>query len=111
MLLLGNGDVALLDVALEFLNFALFFLKLVDEIVQLLLEKVVLRLSVEVVDADSRDFIRNVFDLDFFLGNLLIRHFGLLDEVGARFLDRFLLRSVIEDVVTDGLSLGVQLHN
>ena len=111
MLLLGNCDVSLLDVTLEFLDLTLFLLELVDEVIKLFLKKLVLRLGVQVVDADTRDLISDVFDLDFLLGDLVVGNLGLLDEVGARFLDGLLLRSVVDDVVTDVLCLGVQLHN
>jgi hypothetical protein len=42
---------------------------------------------------------------------LVVGNLGLLDEVGTRLLNGLLLRSVIDDVVTNGLCLGVQLHN
>lgn len=111
VLLLGDSDVSLLDVTLEFLDLTLFLLELVDKVVKLLLEELVLRLGVEVIDADTRDLISDVFDFDFLLRDLVVCNLCLLDEVGARFLNGLLLRSVIDDVVTDGLCLGVQLHN
>ena len=46
VLLLRDCDVSLLYVSLEFLDFTLFLLELVDKIVKLLLEELVLRLGV-----------------------------------------------------------------
>ena len=42
VLLLRDCDVSLLDVALEFLDFTLFLLKLVDEVIKLLLKELIL---------------------------------------------------------------------
>ena len=42
---------------------------------------------------------------------MVVGNLGLLDEVGTRFLNGLLLRSVVDDVITDGLCLSVQLHN
>ena len=111
VLLLRDSDVSLLDVTLEFLDLTLFLLELVDKVVKLLLEELVLRLGVQVIDANTRDLISDVFNFDFLLRDLVISNLGLLDEVGTRFLNGLLLRSVVDDVVTDGLCLGVQLHN
>ena len=111
VLLLRDCDVSLLDVTLEFLDLTLFLLELVDEVVKLLLKEFILRLGVKVIDADTRDLVSDVFYLDFLLGDLVVGNLGLLDEVGARFLNGLLLRSVVDDVVTDGLCLSVQLHN
>lgn len=91
VLFLGDCDMALLDVALELLDLAFFLLKLVNEIIKLLLKQLILRLCVEVVDADTRYLVSDVFDLDFFLGDLLVSDLGLLYEVGARLLDGLLL--------------------
>jgi hypothetical protein len=83
MLLLGDSNMALLDVSLELFNFTLLILKLVDQIVELLLKQLILRLSIEVIDTDTRDFIRYVFNLDFLFRYLLIRHFCLLNQVST----------------------------
>lgn len=111
VLLLRDCDVSLLDITLEFLDLTLFLLELVDEVVKLLLEELVLRLGVQVINADTRDLISDVFNFDFLLRDLVVSNLGLLDEVGARFLNSLLLRGVVDDVVTDGLCFGVQLHN
>jgi len=41
----------------------------------------------------------------------LISNFGLLEEVGRALLNGLLLRSVIDDVVSDFLGLGMEAHN
>ena len=79
---LVNSVVSLLDVLLELFDFVLLFFELGDEVIQFLLEEVVLLHTVEVVDSDSGDFVGKVFDLDFFLGNVLINIFSLFKEVG-----------------------------
>lgn len=79
VLLFGNGNVTLLDITLELLNFALLVLKLINQVVKLLLQKFILRLSVQVVDAHTRDLISNIFYLNFLLGDLLIGNLSLLD--------------------------------
>lgn len=67
MLFLCYFDVALLDVSFKLLHLSLFLLQLVDKIIQLLLEEFILRLGVQVIDADSRYLICDVFNLYFFL--------------------------------------------
>ena len=111
VLLLRDCDVSLLYVSLEFLDFTLFLLELVDKIVKLLLEELVLRLGVQVINADTGDLISDVFDFDFFLRDLIVCNLGLLDEIGARFLDGLLLRGVVDDVITDRFCLSMQLHD
>lgn len=111
VLLLGDLDVLLLDLALELLHVTFLVLKLVDQVLELLLQQIVLGVGVEVINADTRDLVCDVLDLDLLLGDSLVGDFGLLDEVGARFLDSLLLGGVVDDVVSDGLGLGVQLHH
>ena len=79
---LVDSVVSLLDVLLELFDFVLLLFELGDEVIQFLLEEVVLLHTVEVVDSDSGDFVGKVFDLDFFLGNVLINIFSLFKEVG-----------------------------
>lgn len=79
MLLLGDLDVPLLDVSLEALHFLFLFLELVDQVVQFLLQELVLGLGVEVVNSDSGDLVGDVFDLYFFLGDVIVGVLGLLD--------------------------------
>jgi hypothetical protein len=110
VLLLGDCNMALLDVTLKLFYFTLFILKLVDQIIKLLLKQLILRLSIEVIDTHTRDFICYVFNLDFLLGYLLIRDFSLLNQVSTRLLNSFLLRRVIDYIITDPLCLCVQLH-
>jgi hypothetical protein len=75
------------------------------------LEKFILWLSVQVVNTDTRDFISNIFDLDFFLRDLLIGLFCLLNEVSTWFFDCLLLRGMVYNIITNALGLGVELHD
>lgn len=36
---------------------------------------------------------------------------GLFEQIGGRFLNSLLLTGVTDDIITDGLCLGVQLHD
>jgi hypothetical protein len=83
VLLLSYSNMALLDVSLKLFNFTLLILKLVDQIIKLLLKQLILRLSIEVIDTHTRDFISYVFNLDFLLRYLLIRDFSLLNQVST----------------------------
>ena len=109
--LLLDPQEARLDVLFDLLNVVLFLLKLLDQVLELLLEHLVLCRCVQVIKANSRDLIGEVFDFDLFLRDGLIGDLGLLEEVGRGLLDGLLLGGVRDDIVTDGLGLGVELHD
>ena len=99
------------DILLLTQNFEFFFLKFSDQVCELLFKQIVLRLSVQVVDLNSGDFVGYAFDLNFLPTNLLESHFGLLQKVGTALLDSFLLTGVVYYIVADVFGLCVQLHN
>ena len=68
-------------------------------------------MRVEDVDAHARDFVRDVLDLDFLVGDLRIGMLSLLDQVGAALLNCLLLRGVVRNVVTDLLGFVVKRHD
>jgi hypothetical protein len=111
VLFLSDLDVLLFDIILKLFDVSFLVFQFVDQIVKLLLKELVLRLSVKVINADTRDLVGYVFNLDFLLGDLLIGNLGLLDKVCRLFLNSLLLRGMVEDIVTDGLGLGMQLHD
>ena len=100
-----------LDLLLNILDISLLRLQLIDKVVKLLLENLVLRGRVEVIETDTRDLISVVLDLDLFLGDVLVCHLSLLEEIGRGLLDRLLLTGVGDDIIPDSLSLGMQLHD
>jgi len=82
VLLLRDLDMAALDLNLFLSDVALFLLEFGDELVELFLKKFVLTLCVQIIDLDSGDFVSNIFNLDFFLGNLFVDILCLLNQVG-----------------------------
>ena len=100
-----------LDLLLNILDISLLRLQLIDQIVKLLLENLVLSGRVEVIETYTRDLISVVLDLDLFLGDVLVRHLCLLEEIGRGLFDRFLLTGVGDDIIPDSLGLGMQLHD
>ena len=100
-----------LDLLLNILDISLLRLQLIDQVVKLLLENLVLRSRVEVIETYTRDLISVVLDLDLFLGDVLVRHLCLLEEIGRGFLDGLLLTGVGDDIIPDSLGLGMQLHD
>jgi hypothetical protein len=111
MLSLVNINMLLLNFLLHLLHLLFFLLKLVDQVIQLLLENIVLTLSVKVINTDSGGFVGIFFNFNFLFGDVLIGMLGLLDEVSTRFLNRLLLRSVVDNIISDLLSLTVKLHD
>ena len=85
--------------------------QLINQVVKLLLENLVLRSRVEVIETNTRDLISVVLDLDLFLGDVLVCHLCLLEEIGRGLLDRLLLTGVGDDIIPDSLGLGMQLHD
>ena len=71
-----------LDLFLNVLDIGLLRLQLIDEVVELLLENLILRSRVEVVEANTRDLIGIVLDLNLFLGDVLVGDLRLLEEIG-----------------------------
>ena len=100
-----------LDLLLNILDISLLRLQLIDQVVKLFLENLVLRSGVEVIETDTRDLISVVLDLDLFLGDVLVCHLCLLEEIGRGLLDRLLLTGVGDDIIPDSLGLGMQLHD
>ena len=100
-----------LDLLLNILDISLLRLQLINQVVKLLLENLVLRSGVEVIETDTRDLISVVLDLDLFLGDVLVCHLCLLEEIGRGLLDRLLLTGVGDDIIPDSLGLGMQLHD
>lgn len=90
-LLFVNPVVPLLDVLLELLYVDFFLFELGNQVFKLFLEQLVLLLAVEIVDPDSRYLIREVLNLDFLLGDVLIGNLGLLEQVSRALLDGLLL--------------------
>jgi hypothetical protein len=68
-------------------------------------------LTVKIINANTRDFVRKVFDIDFFEGDVLIYLLGLLEQISTALLDGFLLRSVVNDVISDFFGLGMEGHD
>ena len=100
-----------LDLLLNILDISLLRLQLINQIVKLLLQHLVLRGRVEVIKTYTRDLISVVLDLDLFLGDVLVCHLCLLEEIGRGLLDRLLLTGVGDDIIPDSLGLGMQLHD
>ena len=71
-----------LDLFLNVLDIGLLRLQLIDEVVELLLENLILSGRVEVVEANTRDLIGIVLDLNLFLGDVLVGDLRLLEEIG-----------------------------
>lgn len=121
----GKLSVQFINLMLSFLNIKmllsdLFFLlleilglllELFDQVFELFLEELVLRHGVQVIDLHTRDFIRNVFDLHLLFGNVFVSAFSLLHHVCARFLNGFLLGSVVHNIITNILCLGMKHHD
>lgn len=109
--LLLDSQQASLDVLLDLLHVTLLLLKLGDQVFELFLEDVILCGRVEVVEADTGDFIGVIFNVDFFLRDVLVGDFSLLEEIGGGLLDSLLLTGVGDNVVSNRLCLRMQLHN
>ena len=78
---LVNSVVSLLNVLLKFLNLIFFLFELGDKFFKLLLEKVILLNTVEVIDPNSRNLIRQILNFNLLLGNVLVSYLGLLKKV------------------------------
>ena len=78
---LVNSVVSLLNILLKFLNLIFFLFELGDKFFKLLLEKVILLNTVEVIDPNSRNLIRQILDFNLLLGNILVSYLGLLKKV------------------------------
>ena len=100
-----------LDLLLNILDISLLRLQLIDQVVKLLLEHLILRGRIEVIKTYTRDLISVVLDFDLFLGDVLVCHLCLLEEIGRGLLDRLLLTGVANDIIPDSLGLGMQLHD
>lgn len=109
--LLLDSQQASLDILLDLLHVTLLLLKLGDQVFELFLEDVILCGRVEVVEADTGDFIGVIFNVDFFLRDVLVGDFSLLEEIGGGLLDSLLLTGVGDNVVSNRLCLRMQLHN
>ena len=68
-------------------------------------------LRVQIIDTNTGDFIGKVLDFNLLLGNTFISYLSLLEKVGRGLLNSLLLRSVIDDIVSDGFGLCVELHD
>lgn len=110
-LLLGDIHLVLLLKLLLLFDFLLLGGTLSLELLQFVLKKVILLLGVEVINLHTRDFIVEILDFDFFLGDVLVLVLCLLEEVGGTLLDSFLLGGVVDDVITDGLGLTMEHHD
>lgn len=78
---LVNSVVSLLNVLLKFLNLIFLLFELGDKFFKLLLEKIILLNTVEVIDPNSRNLIRQILDFNLLLGNVLVSYLGLLKKV------------------------------
>jgi hypothetical protein len=74
--------VSLLDLLLKVIDLLFLLLELGNQVVQLLLEKLVLLNTVEVINSDSGDFVRIVLNINFLLGNGLVDLLRLLQKIG-----------------------------
>ena len=113
-----NIELALLDLQMSLLDLTfliadllLFLLELDNQLLEFLLEVAILVSGVEVINLDSADFVGNVLNLNFLLADVLVSHLRLLKEVSTRLLDGLLLRSMVDDLVTDVLRLRVKRHD
>ena len=68
-------------------------------------------LTVEVINADTRDFVGKVFDVDFLKSNILINSLGLFEEIGTALLNGLLLRGMVNNIISDFLGFSVKRHN
>ena len=109
--LLLDLEQAILDALLDLHHVGLLLLKLANQVIQLLLQHVVLRLRVQVIEADSGDFVRVVLNLDLLLRDVFVGNLGLFEQVGRRLLNGLLLTGVADNIVANRLGLGVQLHD
>ena len=89
--LLLNLEESLLDLLLDLLDVFLLFLELTDQVLKLSLEHLVLGRSVQVIKTDTRDLISVVLNLDLLLGDVLVGHLCLLEQISRGFLNRLLL--------------------
>jgi len=80
-LLLGDVDLVLLLELLLLLNFLLFGSTFSLKFLKLVLKEVVLLLGVKIVNFNTRDFIVKIFNLNFFLGDILVLVLSLLEQV------------------------------
>jgi hypothetical protein len=108
---LVNSVVSLLDILLKLFDLVFFFLELGNQVIQLFLKKFVLLDTIEIIDSYSGNFVREILDLDFLLSNVLVSDLSLLQQVGGALLDCLLLRGMVDDIISDFLSLGVERHD
>lgn len=78
-LLLGDVDLILFLELLLLFDLLLFGGTLSFKLLQFVLKEVILLLGVEVINLDTRDFIVEIFYLDFFLGDVLVLVLCLLE--------------------------------
>jgi hypothetical protein len=104
-------QVSLLDVTLFIAHLLFFFLKLNNQLLKLLLKVTVLVVGVQVINFDSANFVGDVFNLNLLFADVLVGSLCLLKKVSTRFLDGLLLRGMVNDLITDILSLRVKLHD
>jgi len=109
-LLLVDNIVSLFNRLLKLIDFFFSVFELKDQVVELLLEQIILLLTVEVINANTRDFVWKVFNVDFFEGNILIDLLGLLEQISTTFFNSFLLRSVVNNVISDFLCFRMKRH-
>ena len=102
---------SLLNLLFKVIHFLFSIFKFSDKIIQLLLQQVILLLTIQIINTYSRDLIRIVLNVNLLLGNILIDSFGLLEQIGATLFDCLLLRSVVNDVISDLFSFGMERHN
>ena len=102
---------SLFDILLKLFNFVLLFFELCDKIIELFLQEIVLLNTIQVINSDSGNLIGEILDFDFFLSYVLIGLFRLFEKISRTLLDGLLLRSMIDDVVSDFLSFGVKTHD
>ena len=102
---------SLFDILLKLFNFIFFLFELSDQIVELFLEKFILLNTVEVVDSHPGDLIGELLNFCLLVGDVVVSGFGLLQQVGGRLLDGFLLRSVVDDVISNFFGFGVKGHD
>ena len=75
----------------DLLDVFLLFLELTDQVLKLSLEHLVLGRSVQVIKTDTRDLVSVVLNLDLLLGDVLVGHLCLLEQISRGFLNRLLL--------------------
>ena len=92
--LLLDSQESCLDLFLDLLHVSLLLFKLTNQIIELSLEHIVLCRCVQVIKTNTRDLISIVFDLDLFLGNVLVSNLCLLKQVCRGLFNSLLLRGV-----------------